>query len=191
MRERLVIVGFGDSTTAGTPGFLSPVEAPPNGSGNPESQYGYWVAAARPGWKVVNRGVNGQRTDQMLARFGRDVILEKPEVVVVLGGVNDIYQGRGPDVVRDNLQMMYERAEASAIVVVGATILPYNSAGQSEIEAIRSVNSWIEERSRTLRCSSVTPIRRSATPAALTCSARLQTDYTPTSTATGRWVKQW
>ena len=148
MRERLVIVGFGDSTTAGTPGFLSPVEAPPNGSGNPESQYGYWVAAARPGWKVVNRGVNGQRTDQMLARFGRDVILEKPEVVVVLGGVNDIYQGRGPDVVRDNLQMMYERAEASAIVVVGATILPYNSAGQSEIEAIRSVNSWIEERSR-------------------------------------------
>jgi len=167
MRERLVIVGLGDSTTAGTPGFLSPLEAPPNGSGNPESQYGYWVAVSRPGWKVVNRGVNGQRTDQMLARFGRDVILAKPDVVVVLGGVNDIYQGRGYGGVRDNLQMMYERAEASGIVVVGATILPYNSAGEGEIEAIHSVNSWIEESSRNsamLFCDTNRAVRDASDP---------------------------
>ena len=136
MREMLVIVGLGDSTTAGTPGFLSPLEAPPNGRGNPESQYGYWITKVRPGWRVLNRGVNGQRTDQMIGRFGRDVILEKPDVVVILGGVNDIYQGREAEAVRDNLEAMYERGEASAIVVLGATILPYNSAGRREIEAI-------------------------------------------------------
>jgi lysophospholipase L1-like esterase len=44
--------------------------------------------------------------------------------------------------------MMYERAEASGIAVVGATILPYNSAGARECEAIHGVNSWIEERSK-------------------------------------------
>ena len=137
MGERLVIVGLGDSTTAGTPAFLSPLEAPPNGRGNPESQYGYWVTKAHPGWRFLNRGINGQRTDQMLSRFGRDVILAKPDIVVILGGVNDIYQGRGPESVRDNLQMMYERAEASGIAVVGATILPYNSAEAQETREIR------------------------------------------------------
>ena len=35
----LTIVALGDSTTAGTPAFKSPIEAPPNGSGNVESQY--------------------------------------------------------------------------------------------------------------------------------------------------------
>lgn len=148
MVERLVIVGLGDSTTAGTPGFVSPLEAPPNGAGNPESQYGYWVIKARPGWRFLNRGVNGQRTDQMLSRFGRDVILAKPEVVVILGGVNDIYQGRDPESIIENLQMMYERAEASGIAVIGATVLPYNSAEAMESESIRGVNSWIEARSR-------------------------------------------
>ena len=74
MGERLVVVGLGDSTTAGTPAFLSPLEAPPSGMGNPESQYGYWVTKAHPGWRFLNKGINGQRTDQMLSRFGRDVI---------------------------------------------------------------------------------------------------------------------
>jgi acyl-CoA thioesterase I len=167
MGERLVIVGLGDSTTAGTPGFLSPLEAPPNGMGSPESQYGYWVTEAHPGWRFLNRGVNGQRTDQMLSRFGRDVILAKPDVVVILGGVNDIYQGRDPESVRDNLQMMYERAEASAIAVVGATILPYNSAEARESRAIRRVNTWIEERSRSsslLFCDTNRAVRADGDP---------------------------
>src|SRR5687768_8723006 len=36
-----VIVALGDSTTAGTPAFRSPVEAPPNGDGNKESQFAH------------------------------------------------------------------------------------------------------------------------------------------------------
>jgi hypothetical protein len=34
---------LGDSTTAGQPQFLSPLEAPPAGRENPESQYAYWM----------------------------------------------------------------------------------------------------------------------------------------------------
>ena len=37
------IVALGDSTTAGTPGFKSPLEAPPNGRGDETSQYAYWL----------------------------------------------------------------------------------------------------------------------------------------------------
>lgn len=170
MGDRLVIVGMGDSTTAGTPGFLSPLEAPPDGSGNPESQYGYWVTKARPGWKVLNKGVNGHRTDQILSRFGRDVILAKPDIVVILGGVNDIYQGRSAETVEDNLEAMYERAAGSAIVVVAATILPYNAAGRHESDAIRMVNSWIEEKSKSpgiIFCDTNRSVREEFDPEAL------------------------
>ena len=36
---RIRIVAMGDSTTAGTPGWKSPVEAPPDGRGDETSQY--------------------------------------------------------------------------------------------------------------------------------------------------------
>jgi acyl-CoA thioesterase I len=147
MAANRVIVGMGDSTTAGTPGFLSPVEAPPAGEGNPESQYCYWMMKAHPEWKVLNRGVNGQRSDQILTRFERDVVAEKPSIVIVLAGVNDIYQRRGADSVKRNLEAMYTLAERNGIIPAVATVLPYNIAGRQECESIREVNAWVEKAS--------------------------------------------
>src|SRR2546427_9803793 len=56
----LTIVGLGDSTTAGTPGFKSPIEAPPDGAGNPESQYAYWLMQMRPQWRGPETGRDPQ-----------------------------------------------------------------------------------------------------------------------------------
>ena len=148
MAPKTIIVGLGDSTTAGTPGFLSPIEAPPAGRGNRESQYCYWMMRAHPEWTVLNRGVNGQRSDAILSRFGRDVVSEKPAVVIILAGVNDIYRGRTTDSVKRNLEAMYELAERSGIVPVATTILPYNTAGTEESESIREVNLWVETASK-------------------------------------------
>ncbi len=125
---RLRIVGLGDSTTAGTPGFLSPLEAPPDGSGNAESQYAYWMMKGHPDWIVVNRGINGQRSDEILARFYRDVVREEPDYVIVLAGVNDVYQGYPRESVQRNLLAMYRLAGRALTIPVAATILPYNSA---------------------------------------------------------------
>lgn len=93
MTSRIRIVTIGDSTTAGTPGFTSPIEAPPNGRGDATSQYAYWLMRTHPDWDVVNRGVNGERSDQIRARFERDVIAAAPKAVVIIAGVNDVYQG--------------------------------------------------------------------------------------------------
>ena len=76
------IVAMGDSTTAGTPAFKSPREAPPKGSGDETSQYAYWLMKAHPDWEVVNQGINAQRSDVIAARFEEDVIAQKPAVVV-------------------------------------------------------------------------------------------------------------
>jgi lysophospholipase L1-like esterase len=87
----ITIIALGDSTTAGTPAFTSPLEAPPNGAGNAESQYAYWLMKTHPDWQVLNRGVNGERSDQIRARFARDVIAERkdrrvPFLVVIIAG---------------------------------------------------------------------------------------------------------
>jgi len=141
--SKLRIVGLGDSTTAGTPGFLSPIEAPPDGAGNPESQYAYWMNKAHPEWTVLNRGVNGQRSDEIRARFERDVLSESPNCVVILAGVNDVYQGAPIEFTEKHLLTTYEKAIAAKITAIAATVLPYNTAPTREAGAIRDLNNWI------------------------------------------------
>ena len=138
-----VIVALGDSTTAGTPAFQSPIEAPPNGAGNPESQFSYWLMQRHPGWTVLNRGVNGERTDQIAARFERDVVASKPAVVIILAGVNDVYQGRSVAYVTGQLRAMYDRAAAAGIPVVAGSIVPYNTATDEQNGKMREINAWI------------------------------------------------
>jgi lysophospholipase L1-like esterase len=141
--ERVRIVAIGDSTTAGTPGFASPLEAPPSGRGDPTSQYGYWLEQSRPGWEVLNRGVNGERSDQIRGRFDRDVISVRPAVVVVIAGVNDVYQGRAARQVTRELRWMYDRARAAGIRVVAGTIIPYDTATPEQNVRMREINGWI------------------------------------------------
>lgn len=139
------VVALGDSTTAGTPAFKSPAEAPPNGSGNVESQYAYWLMQAHPDWRVLNRGVNGERSDQIRARFARDVLEAKPDAVVILAGVNDIYQGRPAASVERELEAMYDAARAAHVPVVAATIIPFNTATPDQNARMHAVNMWIQE----------------------------------------------
>src|SRR2546422_50118 len=113
--RRLTIVGLGDSTTAGTPAFLSPLEAPPNGNGNPESQYAHWMARAHAEWTVLNRGINGQTAGEIRARFERDVLLAKPAYVIILAGVNAIFAGGSAEVGERELAAMYADARRAAL----------------------------------------------------------------------------
>src|SRR5438093_13720822 len=94
------IVAMGDSTTAGTPAFKSPIEAPPNGRGDHTSQYAYWLMASHPEWEVLNRGVSGEGSDQVRGRFERDVVAAGPKAVVLIAPVNHVSQGRSHEHLR-------------------------------------------------------------------------------------------
>jgi lysophospholipase L1-like esterase len=141
----IIIVALGDSTTSGTPGFTSPIEAPPSGSGNIESQYAYWLIKAHPDWQVLNRGVNGERSDEIRARFARDAAQARPEVVVIIAGVNDVYQGYAAEAVQRQLEAMYAAARAANIAVVAGSIIPYNTATAEQNARMRAINTWIRE----------------------------------------------
>lgn len=149
MAVKTRIVALGDSTTAGTPGWLSPLEAPPGGSGDETSQYAYWLMKERPDWDVLNKGINGQRSDEISARFDRDVLGEAPAAVVIIAGVNDVYQGRPAQHVIDQLSLMYERAANATIAIVAGTIVPYNTATPDQNDRMRSINAWIRAQQST------------------------------------------
>jgi lysophospholipase L1-like esterase len=140
----LKIVALGDSTTAGTPGWLSPLEAPPAGSGDEESQYAYWLMRVHPEWEVLNRGVNGERSDEIARRFDRDVVTAAARIVVIIAGVNDVYQGRSVDAVTRNLRLMYDRARDAGVMVLAGTIVPYDTATPEQNRKMREINAWIE-----------------------------------------------
>ena len=77
----------------------------------------------------INRGIGGQVTSQILIRFRPDVIALKPAVVVILAGINDIAENKGPislEYIYGNIISMVELARANKIKVVISSILPAN-----------------------------------------------------------------
>lgn len=105
---------------------------------------------AHPDWVVLNRGVNGERSDEIRARFARDVLAVRPAYAILLAGVNDVYQGRLPQDVQGNLAPMYAEAIDADIVPVAATVLTYDTATDRDTVAIREVNRWIRMTAATL-----------------------------------------
>lgn len=76
------------------------------------------------------RGISGQVSSQMLARFRQDVINLSPQAVVINCGTNDIAENNGPydeDITMDNIVSMTELALNSSIKVVLSSVLPCNA----------------------------------------------------------------
>ena len=104
-----------------------------------------------PGKPYVNRGISGQTTPQMLVRFRQDVVALKPEVVVLLAGINDIAGNTGPstlEMIEDNIQSMAEIAKAAGIRVVLSSVLPaYDFPWRPGLEPAQKVvalNAWMK-----------------------------------------------
>lgn len=148
--RKMTILAMGDSITAGAPGFKSPVEAPPRGKGNEQSQYTYWAAQQLPDVRFLNRGVNGERTDQIMKRLKGDLKTLRPDRVILLAGVNDIYQNYPSEQIEEKLDKMYRLVQAQRIPLIACTIIPYNGMSSYDYQRLREVNEWIRKRSREL-----------------------------------------
>ena len=100
---------------------------------------------------LVGRGISGQVSSQMLARFRQDVINLKPRIVVINCGTNDIAENNGPyeeDITVDNIKSMAELALINDITVVLTSVLPcdgfgWNPSVQNVVDKIQSLNARI------------------------------------------------
>jgi lysophospholipase L1-like esterase len=101
-----------------------------------------------PGY--INRGIGGQVSGQMLARFQQDVIQLEPKAVVILAGTNDIPSNIPPQDTEANLTSMVELARFHKIKVVLASLLPVsdyyrpNQTTRRPLAKLREINDWIE-----------------------------------------------
>ncbi len=112
-----IIVCFGDSLTLGyqSPTIRSPVvEHTPYGA--------YLQEWAGDHVRFLVRGVCGETTEEMTARFQQDVVRCQPDIVCILGGTNDLGLGISPDAVLDNLRGLYEAALTQGVSPVAITI---------------------------------------------------------------------
>ena len=81
--------------------------------------------------------------DAHFRSFERDVLPHRPDLVIVIAGVNDVYQGRPAAHVIEQLRWMFERARQARIRVVAGTIVPYNTATPGQNARRREINDWI------------------------------------------------
>ncbi len=106
------------------------------------------------GRDFVNRGIGGQTTLQMIARFRQDVAALNPRAVVVLAGTNDIAAGVPANQIEENLATIGDLAKAHGIKVAFASILPvsdYHKDADPHYEmtpthppaTITAINTWL------------------------------------------------
>jgi len=99
---------------------------------------------------LVDRGISGQTTPQMLVRFRRDVIDLHPQAVHIMAGTNDIAGNTGAatmETVQGNIASMAEMARAHGIKVILASIPPAAafpwSPDKRPVPQIAAMNAWL------------------------------------------------
>jgi lysophospholipase L1-like esterase len=92
----------------------------------------YWPAPPVAGWRVINRGIGGQTTEQVRGRFDANVTPASPRILVLQAGINDLkaiplLPWRRDEIVGDckaNLHEIVARARAAGATVIVSTIFP-------------------------------------------------------------------
>jgi lysophospholipase L1-like esterase len=101
---------------------------------------------------VIDRGISGQTSPQMLVRFYQDVVALHPQVVHIMAGTNDVAGNTGPsspDDFKNNIRAMVALAKTNHIQVVLASILPAERfpwrPDIQPVEQIRQLNAWLRQ----------------------------------------------
>ncbi|QGP80635.1 SGNH/GDSL hydrolase family protein [Sphingobium sp. CAP-1] len=99
---------------------------------------------------LIDRGISGQTTAQMLVRFRNDVIALKPQAVHIMAMTNDVAGNTGAatmETVLGNIQSMAELARAHGIKVILASVPPAGafpwSPGLQPAPQITAINAWL------------------------------------------------
>jgi lysophospholipase L1-like esterase len=85
-----------------------------------------WVslAAERTGMEFINRGVNGDTTEGMLARLQDEMTACSPDRVLLMGGSNDIFMSKTAESAKANISALAHQAAASGAIPWLGTPIP-------------------------------------------------------------------
>ena len=85
---------------------------------------------------IINKGVGGHTTAMLLERFDRDVSNENPDVVWLMAGTNDYYQGVSVEVYAANMKQLIEKINAlgAKAMVFDSSVAPLMSGSSTLTE---------------------------------------------------------
>lgn len=133
------IAGIGDSTMQGASG----------GTDHPASREWMGYLAGLLNVNTYNRGVGGERTDAMDARWATDITPLKgvSKYVIIQGGINDVAQDRPIADIQASISSMHGKALTDGFVPVMLTCTPTASIGNNPTrEAARvELNTWLKQ----------------------------------------------
>jgi len=92
---------------------------------------------------VVNLGVPGNTTSLMLARFPDEVTGHGYQIVVILGGINDLTHNQTPEEALANITKMAQAARSAQIDVVLCELTPDFQENDGYDSAVRALNASI------------------------------------------------
>jgi acyl-CoA thioesterase I len=144
-RAPITIVAMGSSSTAGT-GASSPAATYP---ARLEALLKERAAGAMP-ITVLNRGVGGEEIRDMLARFDRDVMAAKPDLVLWQLGTNSVLHDHE---INGNGGML--AGELALLKQTAADVVLINPQYAPKVLAHPAVNTMVELISATAKASSV------------------------------------
>jgi len=102
-----------------------------------------WNPSEVGGLKVINRGAGGEQTQEVLARFDKDVLVQAPRAVIIWGFINDIFRSSPEELdaklirARENLNSMIDKAQTKGIIPILVTevTLPVGDGWLDQISA--------------------------------------------------------
>ena len=99
---------------------------------------------------LLNRGLAGQASPQVLLRLQPDALTLKPRMIHLMVGLNDIVGIRGwsrPDDYRNNIESIVTLAKAGGVTVIIGAIPPAKNDGWATgvhpVARIREMNDWL------------------------------------------------
>lgn len=109
-----IVVAFGDSLT--------------RGYGTPPGKNFVTYLSEYTKIPIINSGKSGDATSDALIRLKEDVIDKNPDIVLVLLGGNDFFNGNGEEVISVNLKTIIRniRASGAKVILIGGSkqVLP-------------------------------------------------------------------
>ncbi|MCG1013264.1 hypothetical protein JT739_11745 [Tepidanaerobacter sp. GT38] len=116
--KNIKIIALGDSLTQGYPYDIK----------------ASWVNIlnSEKGFNIINKGINGDTLEGMLKRFYGDVAAYRPDLVIIMGGTNDAFNGFSLSSMENNLKNIVKKALDTGIRPIIGIPLPVDEPAVEE-----------------------------------------------------------
>lgn len=136
VRRGAKVAALGDSITHGG----GAISAPPSNLSYDWEGY--------TGKDIKNLGFSGNTVEAMVERFEADVLSDKPQILIIMGGINNIRCGDKAETVINGLNSLKLKCLSNGIKPVFITVAPIHPAKMKLVSGLDTAANWKKEQQK-------------------------------------------